>query len=133
MPRTERPRKRRIRFCGDCGYELAPDNDGTCPMCPRLEQLRLDLAVVAPVDSTGARATLRDAGTPPAPDDWPPTAAEYRALLAKRRGGHASGHQGTGTVIRTPGLTRIGMPPEPDSLSASGDAASQREDGRTDL
>ncbi len=36
--------KRSIRFCGDCGYELARDNDGACPMCARFEQLRVDLA-----------------------------------------------------------------------------------------
>jgi hypothetical protein len=30
-------------FCGQCGYELAPDSDGTCPMCPRFQQIRMHL------------------------------------------------------------------------------------------
>ena len=40
---TTRARHRRpktSRFCGECGYDLAPDGDGTCPMCPRLQQIR---------------------------------------------------------------------------------------------
>jgi hypothetical protein len=127
VPRTEKPRKRRLRFCGDCGYELSPDNDGTCPMCPRFEQLRLDLAVARPPDSAVTRAAVRDAGMPPAPGDWPPTAAEYRALLAKRRKRHASGDQPPGTVIRTPRLTRIRVPPLPDSPSAPGHEVVERE------
>ena len=31
VPRTDNRPKRRTRFCGDCGYELAPDNDGRAP------------------------------------------------------------------------------------------------------
>lgn len=57
MPRTETAMPG-VRFCGACGYEMAADDDGRCPMCPRFEQLRI--------------ASRR------------PTIAEYRAILASR-------------------------------------------------
>ncbi len=47
-PRTKkrktrtRKQNRVARYCGDCGYELASDADGKCPMCPRFQQIRMD-------------------------------------------------------------------------------------------
>jgi hypothetical protein len=40
VPRTQSAKKPAIQFCGDCGYQLAPDSDGKCPMCPRFQQIR---------------------------------------------------------------------------------------------
>jgi hypothetical protein len=85
VPQTEYPKKFAIRFCGDCGYELAIDNDGRCPMCPRLEQLRLNLAVPRPSDLRAHRANARESYRSAAPDKRRPTVAEYRAMLAERR------------------------------------------------
>lgn len=121
MPRTEKPKKRAIRFCGDCGYELAPDNDGTCPMCPRFEKLRIDLIVPRPSDLAAHRAEVRETDVSAAPDEWPPTVAEYRAILAERRVGSTSADQSRGRVIRTPGLTHIRVPPPPGSANAADD------------
>ena len=111
MPRTEEPKKRAIRICGDCGYELRPDNDGPCPMCERFEQLRIDFAVPRPSDLAAHRAEVRHTDVSAAPDAPPPTAAEYRAILAERRDGSTSAGQSRGGVIRTPGLTQIRVPP----------------------
>ena len=121
MPRTEYRKKRAIRFCGDCGYELAADNDGTCPMCPRFEQLRLELAVPRPGDLGAHRAKARDTNVSAAPDEWPPTVAEYRAILDERRVGSASTDQSRGRVIREPVLRQTRVPQPPGAAKAAGD------------
>ena len=122
VPRTESPKKRSVRFCGDCGYELARDNDGTCPMCRRFEQLRLDFIVSRPSDVVTQRLNpgLPDASS--IPDEWPPTPAEYRAILAERalRSGSA---KHAATVLRKPALRQSKVPPPPAGASAPGDGA----------
>ena len=111
MPRTEEPKKRAIRICGDCGYELRPDNDGPCPMCERFEQLRIDFTVPRPSDLAAHRADVRHTDVlSAAPDARPPTVAEYRAILAERRDGSTPAGQSRAMVIRTPGLTQIRVP-----------------------
>jgi len=121
VPRTENPKKRAIRLCGECGYELAADSDGTCTMCPRFEQLRTDFTVPRPSDLAAHRASVRDTDGSAAPDEWPPSVAEYRAILAERRGGSTSADQSHGRVIRTPGLRQIRVPPPPGSAIAADD------------
>ena len=85
MPRTEYPKKPAIRFCSACGYELALDNDGPCPMCPRFDQLRLNAVVPIPSELSAHRASARDTQRSAGPAEWRPTLAEYRAMLAARR------------------------------------------------
>ena len=121
MPRTEYRKKRAIRFCGDCGYELAPDNDGTCPMCPRFEQLRLELAVPRPGDLGAHRANARHTNVSAAPDEWPPTVAEYRAILDERRAASTSTDQSRGRVIQEPVLRQTRVPQPPGAANAAGD------------
>ncbi len=76
MPRT---RKRTVRrFCGDCGYELALDSDGKCPMCARFAQLRLDSIAPQPSEPDSLAR------------EQPPTVAEYRAIMAAQRAKSAS-------------------------------------------
>ncbi len=120
MPRTESRKKRSGRFCGDCGYELARDNDGPCPMCPRFEQLR---TVPRPSDLAAHQIGSRDANHSGHADEWPPTVAEYRAILAERRLKLASEGQHAATVIRTPALRQIQVPPAPRGAAAPGDGA----------
>ena len=117
MPRTENSRRRGIRFCGDCGYELARDNDGACPMCRRFEQLRIDFTVPRPSDLAAERAggALRSTV-----EEWPPTVAD-RAVLAERRAASpASLGQHAARVIRTPGLMQTHVPPPPSGATAVG-------------
>ena len=121
MPRTEYPKKPAIRFCGDCGYELAIDSDGRCPMCPRLEQLRLNLAVPRPSDLRAHRANARDTDRSAASAEWRPTAAEYRAMLAARR--VALTDDSRGRVIRTPVLRQARGPYPPRAAHAADDEA----------
>lgn len=111
---------RRVRFCGDCGYELARDNDGTCPMCRRFEQFRLDFSVPRPSDVAAHRAGSRRTDVPGAPDEWSPTVAEYRALLAERRLRSASPGYHAATVIRvgSSGAQEPMTPPTTASSSA---------------
>lgn len=109
MPRTEHRRKRAVRFCGKCGYELTLGNDGICPMCPRLSQLRRDFTTPKPDSAQHSRPSPETAPSP-GPNEWPPTVDEYRAILAKRRARSASPAQGLGSVVRTPGLTRSNAP-----------------------
>ena len=121
MPRTEYRKKPVIRYCRDCGYELALDNDGPCPMCPRLEQLRLNLAVPRPNDFGAYPANGRDTHGSAAPDEWRPTVAEYRAMLAER--GVGSTDESRGRVIRTPVLRQTRVPHPPPAAQAADDAA----------
>ena len=121
MPRTEYRKKPVIRYCRDCGYELALDNDGPCPMCPRLEQLRLNLAVPRPNDFGAYPANGRDTHGSAAPDEWRPTVAEYRAMLAER--GVGSTDESRGRVIRTPVLRQTRVPHPPRAAQAADDAA----------
>lgn len=109
MPRTDSPKKRSIRFCGDCGYELARDNDGTCPMCRRFEQLRSDFIVPRPGDIARQQAAGAYGSTA---EEWPPTVAEYRAVLAERRARLASPREDAARVLRTPGLLQTAVPPQ---------------------
>lgn len=118
MPRTDYRRKRANKFCGDCGYELARDNDGTCPMCPRFEQLRLESTVPTPGDLAAHGAEARDTNVAAAPDAWPPTVAEYRAILAERRARSTPTDQSRGRVIRTLGLTQTLVPHPPGAVDA---------------
>lgn len=121
MPRTDNPKKRAIRFCGDCGYELAPQHDGPCPMCPRFEQLRMDFAVPRPSELATRRAETAHMVSV-SPGDWPPTPSEYRAILAERRLGSTSAEDmAVARVIRTPGLTQIRVPAPPPGTNAPGD------------
>jgi hypothetical protein len=38
-------KKAAAQFCGECGYELAPDSTGECPMCARFAQFRSEVTV----------------------------------------------------------------------------------------
>ena len=51
------------RFCGECGYELAPDSTGECPMCARFAQFRSEVTVPlrGELASGPARPQLADA------------------------------------------------------------------------
>ena len=123
MPRTQSAKKRGGRFCADCGYELTRDNDDPCPMCERLEQLRLDFIVPRPSDLATHRPGSGNSDVPSGPDEWPPTVAEYRAILAERRlRSSALGHGAT--VIRTPALKQRQVPPQPRNATTPGDTAS---------
>lgn len=112
MPRTQKQKKRAIRFCGDCGYALAPDGDGTCPMCPRLQQLEMDFTVPRPSDRGAHRAPVVGDAVAAALDDWPPTVAEYRAILADRRAS-TSAARSPGRVLERPELREIRAPAPP--------------------
>jgi hypothetical protein len=119
VPRTEYRKKRAIRFCGACGYELALDSDGPCPMCPRLDQLRLNSVVPRP--SELHRASARETQRSAAPAEWRPTVAEYRAMLAARR--VAFTDESRGRVIRTPALRQARIPHPPRPAHAADDEA----------
>lgn len=108
MPRTEKPKKRAIRYCGDCGYKLAADSDGTCPVCPRFQQLRIDFTVPRPSDLATRRAAFGQTDVSASLDEWP-SVAEYRAILAERWG-IGSAVESRGRVIRTPGLRQAHVP-----------------------
>lgn len=123
MAQTESLKKRGVRFCADCGYELARDNDGTCPMCRRLEQLGLDFTVPRPSDLATHRAGSRNADVSRIPDARPPTVAEYRAILAERRLRSDSPGQRAATVIRTAAMRQTQVPPPPRGATAPGDGA----------
>lgn len=123
MPRTEKPRKRSARFCRDCGYELAPDNDGTCPMCARIRQLRMDFTVPRPSDLAAHRTGSLATDVSGVPDEWPPTVAEYRAILAERRLTASPGGQAA-TVIRTPALKQSQVLPPRKRATAPDEVAS---------
>jgi hypothetical protein len=123
VPRTESPKKRSVPFCGDCGYELARDNDGTCPMCRRFEQLRLDFIVPRPSDFAAHRPGSRNTGVSGVPDEWLPTVAEYRAILAERRLRSDSPGQHAATVIRTAAMRQTQVSPPPRGATAPGDGA----------
>ena len=81
------PKKTAARFCGDCGYEFARDDTGECRMCARLEQLRDEATVLRPNERANQQALIAESidADLVAPAEWPPTAAEYRAMLAARR------------------------------------------------
>ena len=121
MPRTENSKRRGIRFCGDCGYELARDNDGTRPMCRRFEQLRLDFTVPRPSDLAAQRAGSRDTDSSEVAEGWPPTVAEYRAILAERRLRSGSSGQDSLAVIRTPALKQSQLPSPPQGATVQED------------
>ena len=123
MPRTESPKNRSVRFCGDCGYELARDNDGTCPMCRRFEQLGVDFTVPRPSDLATHRAGSRNTDVAGVSDDWPPTVAEYRAILAERRLRSGSPGQHAATVIRTAAMRQTQVPLPPSGATAPSDGA----------
>lgn len=121
VPRTDNRLKRRVRFCGDCGYALAPDNDGPCLMCQRFEQLRLDFVVPRPSALAEQRAAEGDTHASAAPDAWPPTVSEYRTILAGRQAGSTSTDAPQGRVVRTPGLTHRHVAPAPEVANAPDD------------
>lgn len=123
MPRTKSPRKRTVRVCGDCGYELATDNDGSCLMCPRFEQMRLDFTVPRPSDLAAHRPDSRSTDVSGVSDEWPPTVAEYRAILAERRLRSDSPAQPAATVIRTAAMRQTQVPPPPRGATAPDDGA----------
>jgi len=123
VPRTEMSKKHAHRFCGDCGYELAPDSEGTCPMCPRFEQLRIDSIAPKASELAAQRAEPRDTDVSGAPDERSPTVAEYRAILAERGIGSTSADPSRGRVIRTPALRHIPSPHPPSSAAAADDEA----------
>ena len=124
MPRTESPKKRSVRFCRDCGYELARDNDGTCPMCARLRQLRMDFTVPRPNDGAAHRAGSRNTDISGVADEWPPTVAEYGATLAERGPRSVSPGQHAARVIRTPALRQSQVPSPHEGSTAPGDGVS---------
>ena len=74
------------RFCRNCGYEFARDDTGECRMCARFEQSRIGFAVPRPSElGTGPTRVQEslDVDDPPSVN-WPPTPAEYPAILAER-------------------------------------------------
>ena len=75
------------RFCRNCGYEFQPDDTGQCRMCARFEQSRIGFAVPRPSELASRQTPLQEPldGDDPPSVDWPPTPAEYRAILAERR------------------------------------------------
>ncbi len=122
MPRTESPKKRSVRSCGDCGQELVLDNDGTCPKCRRFEQLRLAFIVPRPSDlTTTHRPGSQDVKV--SGGEMPPTVAEYRAILAERRQRSASLAQHDAMVIRTHALRQSQVSSRPQGANAPGDGA----------
>ena len=100
------------RFCRNCGYEFARDDTGECRMCARFEQSRIGFAVPRPSELANRQTPLEEpleVDDPPSVD-WPPTPAEYRAILANRRAGTPSAdgqsHGPAGTVIGALALPR---------------------------
>lgn len=105
LPRIVK-RKTAARFCGDCGYELAPDSDGTCRMCARFQQLRIDFAdsrpseldspATHPAESLDPLASVPSTGLTLRPDrdseprTNPPTISEYRTIIAAQRARRAT-------------------------------------------
>ena len=57
------------------------------------------------------------------PDEWPPTVAEYRAILAERRLRSDSPGQQAATVIRTAAMRQTQVSPPPRGATAPGDGA----------
>ena len=120
-------RRTAARVCGDCDYELAPDSDGTCPMCARFQQLRIDFAdpgpgelaspVTHPAESLDAQSSVPSSG-------HPPTISEYRTVIAAQRARSRS----VPTVIRNPALRTIqAQPAERSAPSTPGSAAPAEE------
>lgn len=73
------------RFCRDCGYELARDRVGACPMCARFEQLRIEFDAPRPSEPAERPATPQTPHgviDPLTAGDRRPTPSEYRAILA---------------------------------------------------
>ena len=100
------------RFCRNCGYEFQPDDTGECRMCARFEQSRIGFAVSRPSELASRQTPLQEPldGDDPPSVDWPPTPAEYRAILAERRATTPSAdglsHGPAGTVIGALALPR---------------------------
>lgn len=120
-------RRTAARVCGDCDYELAPDSDGTCPMCARFQQLRIDFADPGPSELdrpvTHPAETL-DAQSSVPPSRHPPTTSEYRTIIAAQRARSRS----VPSVIRNPALRAIQAPPaESSAPSTPGSAAPAEE------
>ena len=49
-------KKAAARFCGECGYELARDSTGGCPMCARFAQFRTEVTVPPRTELAGGPA-----------------------------------------------------------------------------
>jgi hypothetical protein len=135
VPRTKNKSKKPVaRFCGDCGYKLAADGDGRCPMCPRFEQLRMELTVPRHgehASPTTHRPTSLEADVPGSAERRP-TAAEYRAIIAAHRarsgstGGSAGAVIGNRALIQpraAPKEDRTAPPPEDSTGQPSEEAA----------
>ena len=90
-------------------------------MCPRLEQLRLNSAVPRPSDLRAHRANARETYRSAAPDEWRPTVAEYRAMLAERRA--QSTDKSRERVIRTLVMRQTPVPHPPRAAHAADDEA----------
>jgi hypothetical protein len=110
VPRTQKGKKPAIGYCAECGYPLAPDGDGTCLMCPRLQQMRIGFTVPRPSELGAHRLPVLGTNETAALDDWPPTVAEYRAILAERRVS-TSADPSRGRVIETSELRQIRVRP----------------------
>lgn len=114
------------RFCGDCGYELAPANEGRCPMCARFEQLRMEFVVPRPREPV-SQATQRPkpsaADLPSGSAERRPTAAEYRAIIAAHRARSGSTGGSAGAVIGNRSLIQPRAAPKEDRTAPPPEAS----------
>ena len=112
-PRTNRRKRAVGRFCGNCGYELAPEGDGTCPMCPRFEQFLLDFPLPQP-NQRQIRARrhveLLDPETAIARAEHAPTVSDY-GLIGVEHARSGSTGRSVPTGPRIPAVRATLAPP----------------------
>ena len=128
MLRRKKRKTAVARFCGDCGYELAPDGDGTCPMCAKFAQLRAEFVVPRPSELNNLptrRFEPIDRGLPVDSLETAPTVSEYNTVVAAHRARAGSPGRSGGTVIRNPALRRIPASAQPMAPSHPRRAASR--------
>jgi hypothetical protein len=119
-PRTNKRKRAVRRFCGNCGYELALEGDGTCPMCPRFEQVRTDsgLPRASELDSLGTRGTeLVVRETAIGSGEHAPTVSDYGLIGVERaRSGSIGGSVPAGFRNRA---VRATLAPPADTSGSS--------------
>jgi hypothetical protein len=120
-PRTNKRKRAVRRFCGNCGYELAVEGDGKCPMCPRFEQVRVDSALprANDLDSLGTRRTeLVVRQTAIGSGEHAPTVSDYGLIGVERaRSGPTGGSVPAGA--RNPAVRATLAPPADSSGSST--------------
>ena len=108
------------RFCGNCGYELALEGDGTCPMCPRFEQFRVDVALPPPSEpdtSSTRRTELVNTETAITSGEHASTVSDYGLIGVERARSGSTGRSIPAGVRNR--AVRATLAPPPDASGSS--------------